>query len=668
MLNNYMGTVPVAKSLLFVLIFLGILAGALITLKVGLKNSFGAPITISVSTSENDGSDDVIYQIQTYGTAPELDGAVSWLNTDHPIRLADLRGKIVLLDFWTYCCINCMHILPDLAYLEEKYSDELVVIGVHSAKFENEKDTENIRQAILRYEIKHPVANDANFYIWRRFDAHAWLTLVLIDPEGQIVGQLSGEGHRETLDQAVQALIALHNEKGTLDSTPVHFNLEADEVPDSFLRYPGKVHVEAEIDRVFISDSNHNRIVIADLDGNVKDIAGSGESGLSDGSFENAEFFRPQGMAYSDGILYVADTENHAIRALDLQNRTVGTFGGNGRQGNFSTMSGGPGTLLSSPWDLEIVDGIMYIAMAGTHQIWKADLETRDFKGFAGNSGENIVDGAPFSAQLAQPSGISYGGGYLYFADSEVSAVRRVGLGDDRMVETLVGEGLFEFGDIDGSGSNVRLQHPLGVLYHGGKIYVADTYNHKVKILDPSDRSVRTFLGTGTAGWGEGAGGMLNEPGDLAIAGNDLYIADTNSHRIAVADINTGEIRTLNLRLGDDRAETASAETVRPGDVSLRISITLPDGFHLTEEAPFGLEVKGSGGIHPVEYKTSAAGLDFEIQLNITVGGELTIMLSANYCSEGNSNICALLLKTIKIPVTVDETGNDELQIEIRAE
>ncbi|HEX2869201.1 MAG TPA: thioredoxin-like domain-containing protein [Ignavibacteriales bacterium] len=130
----------------------------------------------------------------TNGDAPEFPDGLDWLNVDHPIKLSDLRGKVVLLDFWTFCCINCMHIIPDLKKLEAKYPGELAVIGVHSAKFLSEQETGNIRQAILRYDIEHPVVNDKDFKIWTSYGANAWPTVVLIDPRGDVVGHHSGEG------------------------------------------------------------------------------------------------------------------------------------------------------------------------------------------------------------------------------------------------------------------------------------------------------------------------------------------------------------------------------------------------------------------------------------------------------------------------------------------
>ena len=249
----------------------------------------------------------------------ELDGGAEWLNTSGEITLKDLRGKVVLVDFWTYCCINCMHILPDLKYLEHKYPKELVVIGVHSAKFDNEKETENIRRAALRYEIEHPIVNDAEMRIWRGFGVRAWPTLVLLDPEGYYCGFISGEGNREPLDAIIAKVIAYHKAKGTLDETPVRFDLEHQRVKPGALRFPGKVLADEASNRLFITDSNHNRLVVTSLDGKLQDVIGSGTAGAADGDYKSASFFRPQGTALVGDKLYVSDTENHLLRVFDLK-------------------------------------------------------------------------------------------------------------------------------------------------------------------------------------------------------------------------------------------------------------------------------------------------------------------------------------------------------------
>ncbi len=262
--------------------------------------------------------------------APELAGGTAWLNVSRPLTLSDLKGKMVLLDFWTYCCINCMHIIPDLKKLEAKYPKELVVIGVHAAKFTNERETENIRQAILRYELEHPVVVDSNLAIWQAYGVRAWPTLVLIDQEGYIVGSDTGEGHYEILDKIIGEFASLYRANNPANEKPLPLSLEKDKQAASFLSFPGKIL--ATQNRLYIADSNHNRIVITDLKGNVLDVAGSGEIGKSDGEFAAASFHHPQGMAIHGDFLYVADTENHLIRRLDLKQRAVKTIAGNGKQ------------------------------------------------------------------------------------------------------------------------------------------------------------------------------------------------------------------------------------------------------------------------------------------------------------------------------------------------
>jgi DNA-binding beta-propeller fold protein YncE/cytochrome oxidase Cu insertion factor (SCO1/SenC/PrrC family) len=480
--------------------------------------------------------------------APELEGGVAWLNTASPIHLKDLRGKVVLLDFWTLCCINCIHTLPDLARLEKKYAKELVVVGVHSAKFDNEKGTESIRKAILRYEISHPVVNDARMRIWETYGSRSWPTLVLIDPEGYFVGYTSGEGQYDLLDRAIGKVIQAAKERKTLNEKPLKFELARNhEMGSSPLFFPGKVVADEAGKRLFIADSTHHRVVVTDLNGKKIAIAGTGESGYRDGSFAEARFNDPQGMAVKGDLVYVADRKNHLIRLLDLKAQTVKTVAGTGKQG-MDRERGGPAlkTGLNSPWDLLLLGDRLYIAMAGHHQIWTMDLGKDTVEPFAGNGRENIMDGPLGESCFAQPSGLATDGKTLYVADSEVSAVRAVSLEAIGEVRSLVGKGLFQFGDVDGEGDKVRLQHALGVVYHGGKLYVADTYNSKIKVLDPEKRTCRTFVGGEPEGWL--AGPVFSEPGGISCAGGKLYVADTNAHRIRVVDLNTKAVSTLKLQ------------------------------------------------------------------------------------------------------------------------
>jgi DNA-binding beta-propeller fold protein YncE len=480
--------------------------------------------------------------------APELEGGVAWLNTAGPIRIADLKGRIVLLDFWTLCCINCIHTLPDLAKLEAKYPGVLVVIGVHTPKFDNEKNTESIRKAVLRYEISHPVVNDAEAVIWKRYGkwVNAWPTLVLIDPDGNVYKYGSGEGLYEALDKEIGNLVKKYREKKTLNEKPLKFELARNsESGDSPLFFPGKVLADKDSNRLFIADSTHHRIVITDLAGKHIATCGTGAEGFKDGGFDRATFSDPQGMALHGDLLYVADRKNHAIRELDLKKQTVKTVAGIGKQDRAGRAGGGEAlkTGLNSPWDLLYHEGKLYIAMAGHHQIWTLDIARARVDPFAGNGREDIADGPLDQAEFAQPSGLCTDGKTLWVADSETSAVRAVPLGAGE-VSTVVGQGLFEYGDVEGTAKNVRLQHALGVAFKNGLLYVADTYNSKIKVIDPAKKTCKTFVGE-RGGWFTAP--TFSEPGGLSFAGDKLYVADTNGHRIRVVDMTTREVTTLQL-------------------------------------------------------------------------------------------------------------------------
>ncbi len=477
-----------------------------------------------------------------------------WLNTDRPLSLEDLRGHVVILDFWTYCCINCMHTLPDLEWIEKKYHGKpVVVVGVHSAKFYNEQEAKNIREAIDRYEINHPVIVDRNMEIWQSYGVSGWPTLVVIDPKGNIVYQQSGEGQRENLDDVISVL--LERNKEILAKEPIAIKRPT-AAPSRTLSYPGKLSLSPDRRMLAVSDSNHNRVLVIDIDsGKIIHKVGGEAKGLRDGSFEQARFFRPQGVLWVGEKIYVADTENHSLREIDLKSRAVKTLAGNGRQGYWiQSAQDGKATQLSSPWDLAYESGFIFIAMAGLHQIWAYQIETHKIGPFAGSGYEGIVDGSLEEAQFAQPSGLSVSGNYLFVADSEVSAVRRIDL-SRKAVQTAVGEGLFVFGNRDGPLESARFQHPLGVSCEGdSRIYVADTYNHAVRLVDLVDRKVSTVLGDSemkavcniddpscdTLG--------LYEPSDVKVHGNTLYIADTNNHLIRIYDLEKKVLRTLVVR------------------------------------------------------------------------------------------------------------------------
>ncbi|MBV8487567.1 MAG: redoxin domain-containing protein, partial [Planctomycetaceae bacterium] len=499
-------------------------------------------------------ADPAIVQLASFRqeTAPSFEGVVEWINS-RPISFSQLRGKIVLLDFWTYCCINCHHVLPALAKLEAKYKKELVIIGVHSGKFSAERNSENIRRKVAEYRIKHPVANDANMVIWERFEVSSWPTLILIGPDGRQLEKASGEVPFETLDRVIGQLVATY--RNQLNLKPLELLDEQGAGGKTPLLYPGKVLADAKGSRLFVSDTGHNRIVQMDLRGASSVVIGSGQEGLGDGDYKLARFNRPQGICLDGEVLYIADTENHAIRAVDLKSRQVSTVAGIGKQAHRISVehSMGPArtTALSSPWDITRLPGssFLYIAMAGLHQIWKLDPEASRIGVWAGSGIENIRDGDLHTACFAQPSGLATDGENVFVADSEVSGIRvisRVGTPRPR-VGRIVGEGLFEFGDADGAGTGVRLQHCLGVAFHEGRLYIADTYNNKIKVCNPKSREVKTFAGDGTPGSDDDPP-RFYQPGGLSASGSSLYVADTNNHKIRVIDLQTHAVKTLDLK------------------------------------------------------------------------------------------------------------------------
>ena len=436
--------------------------------------------------------------------------------------------------------------------LEREFARELVVIGVHSAKFTAEGISRNLRAAVQRLELHHPVINDNAHQVWEAYAVRAWPTLMFVDPRGRVFAKHEGEFALDPLRAALADIIAGFDAEGILDRRP----LELDLLPPGgdALRFPGKVLTDAAGGRLFVANSGHNRIVVADLDGHVTMIVGEGEPGFGDGPAAQARFNHPQGLALDAATetLFVADESNHAIRAIALANGQVTTIAGTGKLG-YDRMGDRPGreVSLSSPWDLVLVGRRLWVAMAGNHQLWALDLATGRISLAAGTGAESIHDGSLLEATFAQPSGLSAMGEIVYVADSESSAVRRVDPVSDQ-VRRLVGRGLFDFGDVDGVAGQARLQHPLGVAATTADsapvVYVADTYNDKLKRLDPMDRMITSWAG-GDAGHEDGglATARFWEPSGLSLAGSRLYVADTNNHAVRQVDVAAGSVRTLDI-------------------------------------------------------------------------------------------------------------------------
>jgi len=470
--------------------------------------------------------------------APELDRpGLTWFNVETPLRLADLRGRLVILDFWTFCCINCLHVVPTLRRLEERFPDEVIVIGVHSPKFTAEQDPENLRHAIARCGVRHPVVQDSGMALWEAYCVRAWPTLVFIGPDGRIFGDMTGEPDADRLLSGVGAMLCGWREQGLIAPSPLP--LRPVEEPGGALRFPGKIKPVPGTDgarRWAVADSGHHQIVLFDDAGREVRRFGSGQPGFMDCEAATSRFHSPQGLICREDAIFVADTGNHAIRRLDLATGRTTTLAGNGQRGRALRKGGAPAAEveLASVWDLELVGDRLFFANSGTHQLGELDLDALIVRPVAGSSAEDIADGPALEAKLAQPSGLARDdeGRILYFADSETSAVRCLSLEGAPRVETLVGTGLFEFGDANGCFGRARLQHPLGLTWCDGRLIVADSYNGKLRVLDLDHGQVRDLDEIGFE-CADDARLPAGEPAGVAAAGpGRLLMTDTNNHRV----------------------------------------------------------------------------------------------------------------------------------------
>ncbi|KAL5021647.1 hypothetical protein ScPMuIL_000802 [Solemya velum] len=558
---------------------------------------------------------------------PDFEKDLEWMNVSSSLSLsADLKGKIVVLDFFTYCCINCMHVLPDLEALEHVYSvqDGVVVVGVHSAKFDNEKISANILSAILRYGISHPVVNDPSMELWEKLQIICWPTFVIVGPEGQFLQTYVGEGHRQKLIEFVSVALSYYRGKELISKSLLPLQLEKEKLTLTPLYFPGKICVSEDGNRIAVSDTGHHRILVLGKDGIIQDCIGGQERGFKDGGFKEAKMYNPQGIVFHGNLLYIADTDNHCIRKADLVGRCVITIVGTGVQGN-DKVGGKNGTEqeISSPWDVALHGSegkktdLLLIAMAGTHQIWVYYLQDAAWPGgsqhkagtclrYAGSGSEENRNGiCPEMASFAQPSGLTVCRDLnkLYVADSESSTIRAVSLANGAVKNLVGGEldprNLFAFGDREGRGLDAKLQHPLCVtLVQKDLLVVADSYNHKVKAVDLTTNECTTIkMGNAPSQ------NTLDEPGGICFDKDRhlLYIADTNNHSIKLLDWNTKILNTLPVLFSDNIGLEKSVRQDRPfGGISfdkevfrctaqrltLKLQVCFAEGLHFTEDAP----------------------------------------------------------------------------------
>lgn len=603
--------------------------------------------------------------------APELAGR-GWLNTDRPsLALADLRGKVVVLDFWAFCCVNCLHVLDEIRPVEEKYADVLVVVGVHSPKFVHEADPEALAAAVERYEVNHAVLDDPDLHTWRQYGVRAWPTLVVVDPEGYVVAQMTGEGHAHALDRLVGDLVAEHEEKGTLHRGDGPY--VSPPAPATALRFPGKV-VSLPDGRFVVSDSAHHSLAVLAADGETVDLRiGAGTRGFVDGPPRMARFSEPQGVAHLPAQvsarvgydLVVADTVNHVLRGVRLGDPNtdepvrVVTVAGTGRQWRPGSPTAGPAAQvdLSSPWDVAWFGGRLVVAMAGVHQLWAFDPGDGPDGGtvevLAGTANEGLVDGPAHQAWMAQPSGlaVSADGATLWIADSETSSLRML---RDGALRTVVGTGLFDFGHRDGQAADALFQHPLGVAaLPDGSVAVADTYNDALRRYDPDTDQVSTL-----------ADG-LREPSDALVTDGHLVVVESAAHRLTRVRL-PDEARQVS---GPARRTQRPATDVAPGGLSLEVVFTPPSGQKLDER--YGPATRLVVSASPPELLCEGAGADTMLHRTLVVSdgvdaGVLHVSAMAASCDDAVATdfpACHVHQQDWGIPVTVDAAGTSRLAL-----
>ncbi|WP_344307506.1 NHL domain-containing thioredoxin family protein [Fodinicola feengrottensis] len=572
--------------------------------------------------------------------APELVGAGGWINTGgRELTLADLRGKIVLLDFWTFCCVNCLHVIDELRPLEAKYGDVLVTIGVHSPKFEHERDHLAVLAAVERYGVHHPVLDDPRMVTWQQYAVRAWPTLALVDPEGYVVAQAAGEGHVAGLDRVIGEVVAEHEARGTLHRGDGPY--VPPPAPPTVLRFPGKIAVTA--DKTFlVSDSQQHSLVELAADGEtVLRRIGSGERGFTDGSAETARFAEPQGvLVLPTGELLVADTVNHALRTVDLVD------------GRVRTVAKAPDGVPLSPWDLAWYDNAVIVAAAGIHQLWRFDPTDGSFLPWAGTTVEGLKDGPLADTWMAQPSGLAADGDRLWIADSETSALRYAENGE---LHTAVGEGLFDFGHVDGPAAKARFQHPLGVaVLADHSVAVLDTYNNAVRRYDPTTREVST-LATGVA-----------EPSDAVEMDGQLVVVESATHRLS-RPVSPGKMRKIN---GPAMRTERPVTDLAPGAITLDVVFSPPPGQKLDER--YGPSTRLQVSSTPPELLIEGAGDTTDLNREIVLAdnikdGVLHVTAQAAACDEGVEHpACHLIRQDWGVPIRVTHGSATHLPLILR--
>jgi thiol-disulfide isomerase/thioredoxin len=607
----------------------------------------------------------------------------AWLNSSRDIKAKDLKNRIILLDFWTYACVNCLHMIPEINNLEMEFDNKLTVIGIHSGKFDNEKETSSIKKAILKYDITHPVVNDADFTIWDRFKVSSWPTLILIDPEGRIVKKYEGEVSSDLIRKDVKKLVKKY--KYQLNSTGLPIVLEKNKIVDNVLNFPAKIAYAqgfsyeniSKTNALVIANTGKNNIIFTTLNGKTLLEIGSGDVGFGDGDFDNASFNSPRGLLFKNNILYVADTGNHSLRKVDLKSGKVTTIIGNGKRGQIIDGNNKiKDVSLASPWDLEFFPDTnnIIIANAGSHQLLKYNISRKTISSFVGNGYEDLIDGKYPKNSLAQPSGLSAYLDKLYFVDSESSALRVVD--KNGKLSTLIGKGLFDFGYKNGNSKDALMQHPVGLSATSSGIYIADTHNHVIRKYNLKTKQIYDYSG-GLKGSGVGnrKDTRYDEPEAIIAVKNKFYVADTNNNRIIELSLNGSLSRLIDiipqLKMPTEglleylpNLTTIYSQKVKENE-EVMLVFDMKKGWKINQSAPsfFNLvEIKNKQDAHLIASFSDSIISSGSVKLpKMSAENQYYIQGTVYYCEDKDDSLC--LIKSFEQRLVPSAFGDNSIKI-----
>lgn len=531
-------------------------------------------------------------------TIIKQDNHNQWLNLADDLKVSDLKNRVILLDFWTYDCVNCLQVNSKIKELEQEFGSKLTVIGVHCSNFESAKNTAAVRKAVIKYDIDYPVINDQNLAICNSFKPESienieLPTAILLDYHGQVSRKYIGRNDiNKHLKEDVSKLIAKYNYRLNRDLLPIL--LEKNKITGHVLSFPTRLEYVKDFEyngarfpAMFIANSGKNNIIISSMAGEIIATIGSLRQGFDDGDFDTASFDLPNGMVYKNHKLYVADTNNDAIRVVDFKENKVSTL----IAGEISNQNDSSAITLSSPTDIKFypdADNII-IASAGNNQILQYDLTKQTSKIIAGDGQNGIKDGKYPQNSLAQTSSLAVFGQKIYFVDAKSSSLRVID--KDGTLTTLAAKGVAE-------SEKSLLEHPLSLTVDDTGIYIADSYNNSIKKYDFSSHKINNFIGTKNSGNNLGSKGNteFDEPNGIVSVIDKFYIADSNNDRIVV--INRGNLKSsiLNvmppLRLPKDGLleYLPNLQKLKNIEVNAKelvtIKINLPSGYKINELGP----------------------------------------------------------------------------------